>query len=194
MTPASNIIGILLAAGFSRRFGSENKLKHLLSTGEPIGLAAAKHLVLAIPFSIAVIRKDDLVLAKLLGRAGINLIACPTHKEKMADSLASAVEYAAEHRPAGYVIALADMPFIRSETIALVAEQIQNGASIVIPTYLGQRGHPVGFSAVYTEELKALSGDEGARSIIKRHAEKVVTLACDDPGILKDIDTLEDLS
>lgn len=189
-----NIIGIFLAAGFSRRFGTSNKLTHPLPDGRPIGLAAAQNLVAAIPHSIAVIRPDEHELGKLLMEAGLEVVTCTADQQEMADSLVAAIQHIENRAADGYVIALADMPFIRSETIALVAQQIQNGASIVIPTYLGQRGHPVGFSAVYTEELKALSGDEGARSIIKRHAEKVVTLACDDPGILKDIDTLEDLS
>jgi molybdenum cofactor cytidylyltransferase len=63
----------------------------------------------------------------------------------------------------------------------------------VAPAYQGKRGHPVGFSAKFRSELEQLAGDEGARSILKRHADQIKLLECNDPGILADIDTPEDL-
>jgi len=46
--------GILLAAGFSRRFGA-NKLLHPLADGIPIALAAARRLRAALPEVLAVV-------------------------------------------------------------------------------------------------------------------------------------------
>jgi len=111
----------------------------------------------------------------------------------MADSLATAVKSTSAAAPAGFVIALADMPFIRSTTIEMVAQNLACGSAIAMPTYQGQRGHPVGFSARFRSELENLHGDEGARSIIKAHSAEVQTFACDDAGILADIDTLDDV-
>ncbi len=190
------MIGILLSAGFSRRFGVADKLLQPLPGGRLIAMAAAENLIQAIPTCVAVVRAENKVLTQLLADKGFKLVFCDENKPEMADSLATAIRFSASFAEAadGFVIALADMPYIKAETIRAVAAQLNAGASIVIPTYQGQRGHPVGFSAKFRLELESLHGDEGARSIIKRHANDVTLLACEDAGILADIDTPADLS
>ncbi len=193
------MIGILLAAGFSRRFGSQNKLLQTLPDQEIIAVHAAKNLLTALPVSVAVVRQDNPELAAKLAHIGMMVIDCPPDKTEMADSLVTAIEAATAIETAagtaiaaGYVIALADMPFIQPATISRVAEAIHHGAEIAMPSYQGQRGHPVGFSAKYQTALTQLSGDEGARAIIKRHAEVLTLLETDDAGVVIDIDTQED--
>ena len=190
------MIGILLAAGFSRRYGAADKLLQPLSDGRLISIASAENLIQAIPTCIAVVRAENIVLAEMLISRGFKLAFCDENKPEMADSLATAIRFSASFLEAdsGFVIALADMPFIKAETIGAVAEQLARGASIVMPTYQGQRGHPVGFSAKFRNELGSLQGDEGARSIIKRNANDVKFFACEDSGILADIDTPADLN
>ena len=189
------MVGILLAAGFSRRFGSADKLLQPLPDGRYIALTAAKNLIEAIPTSIAVVRPENKALAELLLNVGLKVVFCTENDQEMADSLAAAIRLSANLEAAsdGFVIALADMPYIQATTISAVATQLSAGASIVIPTYQGKRGHPVGFSAKFRDELDKLKGDEGARSIIKRYAEQVALLQTDDAGILMDIDTQADL-
>lgn len=189
------MIGILLAAGFSRRFGSANKLLQHLPDGQIIAKASAKNLISAVPSSIAVVRPENKALAKLLKNEGLEVIFCNPHDQEMADSLVTAIQASTNSAAAkdGFIIALADMPHIQTATISAVAAKVSTGASIVIPTYLNQRGHPVGFSAKFRKELENLRGDEGARSIIKSYADEIELLACDDAGILMDIDTAADL-
>ena len=93
----------------------------------------------------------------------------------------------------GWIIALGDMPFLRPQTIADVAARVAQTGRIAIPAYRGERGHPIGFGRRYRDELLNLQGDEGARSIIARHADDVEIVDCDDRGILRDIDTPADL-
>jgi molybdenum cofactor cytidylyltransferase len=189
------VLGILLAAGFSRRFGASNKLLQLLPNGCPIALTSAKSLIAAIPFSIAVVRHENSALANLLQDAGLKVFLCSEQDTEMADSLSAAIKFStAFSEPSdGFVIALADMPYINSLTTSAVASKLIEGASIVVPTYQGERGHPVGFSAKFRGELESLHGDEGARSILKRYAEEICFLECADSGILADIDTPADL-
>ncbi len=189
------MIGILLAAGFSRRFGISDKLLQALPDGKPIALASAKSLIEAIPFSIAVVRPENKALALLLQDAGLKVFFCSEQETEMADSLSAAIKFAAIYSESsdGFVIALADMPYIDSKTTAAIASKLSEGASIVVPTYQGIRGHPVGFSAKFRTDLESLHGDEGARSILKRYPEEIVFLECDDSGILTDIDTPADL-
>lgn len=189
------MVGILLAAGFSRRFGSADKLLQLLPDGRPIALASGENLIKALPISIAVVRPENKELAELLLNAGLKVVFCTNKDQEMADSLTLAIRFSSSFKAAddGFIIALADMPYIQPTTIGAVATRLGTGAAIVMPTYHEQRGHPVGFSAKFRNELENLQGDEGARSIIKRYANEVHMLPSDDAGILADIDTPADL-
>ncbi len=188
------MIGILLAAGFSHRFGPQNKLLQPLENGDSIAVRAAKNLIAALPTSLAVVRPSYSELAEQFQQIHLNVIPCPDDKTEMADSLALEIEAASKFEAArdGYLIALADMPFIQPATIIKVAAAIQAGASIAMPSYQGQRGHPVGFSAKFKEALMAVSGEQGARTIIKRHEDELTLIQTDDVGVITDIDTLED--
>lgn len=190
------MIGILLAAGFSRRFGAQDKLLQPLPDGRPIALAAAQSLLSAVPISVAIVRQENQALNTLLTDAGLTVITYPHDAQGMADSLSYAVRFASGLAAAqeGFVITLADMPYIAPATIKTVAEQLQQGAGIVVPTYQGQRGHPVAFAAKFGDALMQLQGDQGARAIIQQHQAEVTMLPCDDAGILKDIDMPADLS
>ena len=189
------MVGILLAAGFSRRFGATDKLLQLLPDGRPIAVASAESLIQGVPDCIAVLRPENKKLARLLKNTGLEVIFCHEHDQEMADSLVTAIQASGNSAAAndGFIIALADMPYIQAATISAVAAKVIAGASIVIPTYQNQRGHPIGFAAKFRNTLENLQGDEGARSIIKRYPNEVALLACDDAGILQDIDTAADL-
>ena len=189
------MIGILLAAGFSRRFGLADKLLQRLPDGQIIAIVSAKNLINAVPSSFAVVRPENKELARLLKNTGLEVIFCHEHDQEMADSLVTAIQASGNSTDAkdGFIIALADMPYIQAATISAVAAKVSAGASIVIPTYQNQRGHPIGFAAKFRNDLENLQGDEGARSIIKRYPNEVALLACDDAGILQDIDTAADL-
>lgn len=188
------MIGILLAAGHSRRFGMHNKLQLPIADGKPMALVAAQNLLQAIPVCLAIIRPDQPVLQTALRAIGIEVMVCDEQIQQMADSLAAAIRHTRGMTDAetGFVIALADMPFIKPETIQRVAHEISSGGDIAAPTFRNQRGHPVGFSARYRDELESLQGDAGARSLLQKHARRISLLPCDDPGILIDIDTEAD--
>jgi len=191
----AKIRGILLAAGSSKRFGSNKLLQALPAgapeAGTPIGLAAAKHLLDALPESIAVVRPRAQKLGKLLRDAGCNTVVCKNAGEGMGTSLAAGVRAASEAD--GWVVALADMPFLRPETIRVIAQAISDGAAIAAPAYRGERGHPVGFARRFLEELSSLHGDSGARTLLDQHPDWVTAHEVEDPGVLRDIDKPSDL-
>jgi molybdenum cofactor cytidylyltransferase len=183
------IAGILLAAGAGRRFG-DHKLLQALPGGEPMALAAGRRLIAAVPDCVAVVRKGDLPLAQALGAIGLR-----THEHGGADagmgtSIAAGV--AATPDAAGWIIALGDMPWVRSETIGALVEALGRGVELVAPVHLGTRGHPVGFAAPWRDRLLALAGDLGARDLIAA-ADRLVLLPTSDPGVLLDVDTPADI-
>lgn len=183
-------VGLLLAAGSASRFGSD-KLLHLLPTGEPIALAAARHLLAAVPECIAVVRSLEHPLAHKLREAGCRVEECTRAGEGMGVSLAHAVRAAGPGRC--YLVALADMPFLRPSTIIAVREAMESGAKLVAPYFRARRGHPVGIAAEYYAELVALEGDSGARALLEAHAAVLRKIPCGDPGAIRDIDKPSDL-
>ncbi len=185
------ITGVLLAAGRSERFGGD-KLSARLPDGRTVAEAAAEAMVASLPRVLAVTRQDDESLAATLEAAGCHVVVCDRADEGMGASLACGV--AASRAATGWVIALADMPAIRTATIAAIAATLAGGASLAAPTYHGSRGHPVGFAGRFGPELAALGGDEGARGVLAGHQAELECVAVEDPGILYDIDTPGDLA
>jgi molybdenum cofactor cytidylyltransferase len=180
--------GILLAAGSSRRFNG-NKLMHLLD-GEPIALRSARAFITALPGATAVTRPGS-PLADLLQKEGFRVVECERADEGMGASLAAGV--VATRDAVGWVVALADMPFIRSASHMRIADALVRGAELVAAGYRGERGHPVGIGTRFLDQLLALEGDAGARNIVRAHPEMLQVIECDDPGVLRDIDTRGDL-
>lgn len=186
----SRPVGVLLAAGQSRRFGSD-KLLQPLPDGTPLALAAAANLRLALPDTVAVVAHADAAVAGLLRAAGIPVVVNAGAEAGMGTSIACGVR--ARDPAAGWVIALADMPFIRPDTIAAIAATLVDEHVIGAPGYAGRRGHPVGFGAAWREALLKLDGDVGARGIVQANADRLCLVPTDDPGVLRDIDRPEDL-
>jgi molybdenum cofactor cytidylyltransferase len=183
------VAGILLAAGAGARFGG-GKLLHPLD-GVAIGVRAARNLMAAGLTVLAVVRPGSDELRRLLAAAGCTVTECANAAEGMGVSLAHAVAQVGD--AAGWVVALADMPRIRPQTIQGVADAVRAGVPIAAPEFRGERGHPVGFGAALRDELLACRGDEGARSVLKRHHAEIRLMPVDDPGVLFDIDRREDV-
>lgn len=177
--------GILLAAGASRRFGA-NKLLQTLADGEPLAVHACRHLLAVTDNVLAVVRPASEVLAEHLRTEGADVRICVDAEQGMGTSLAFGVASALDAE--SWLIALADMPFIKRSTIDAVAEAMRCGALIAAPCWQGQRGHPVGFSQVLRAQLLDLDGDVGAKSVIQSYRDHLQLIEVDDPGILRDID------
>lgn len=187
-----NVVAILLAAGSATRFGSD-KLLHALPHEVPIAVQSARHLKAVFSDRVlAVVRPDSTRLRELLEKENCQIVVCERAAEGMGESLSCAVRAAG---PAdGYVVALADMPFIRPSSVAAVREAMLKGAALAAPYFRARRGHPVGISSKFRAELEALRGDEGAKQLLAAHASEIVKVPVGDPAVLRDIDTPGDLS
>ena len=184
------IVGLLLAAGSASRFGSD-KLRHTLPHGVSIAVQAARHLKAAVPRVIAVVRPGADETAKALATEGCEVVVCENAVEGMGASLACAARAAGE--AAGYLVALADMPFVRPSSIAAVRDALASGAALAAPYFRTRRGHPVGIAGRFRPELEALGGDEGAKRILAAHEVELVKVPVGDPGVIRDIDQPGDL-
>lgn len=187
---AGAIVGILLAAGRGSRFGGD-KLLHRLPDGMPMAVAAAERLRPACERVIAVVRPGDELLAWLLAGAGCEVVICREADEGMGHSLAAGVRAADD--AAGWIVALADMPFIATASHRAVADCLRAGASLAASQYQGRRGHPVGFSRAWFPQLAAMTGDQGGKAILAEHGQDLVLCPVDDAGVVWDVDRPEDL-
>ena len=184
------IVGILLAAGRGSRFGSDKRL-HRLTDGRPMAVVAATQLRAACDRLIVVLRPGSEALAELLKSVDCEMVICPEADAGMGHSLAAGVRAAPD--AIGWIVALADMPYISPASHQAVAMALRAGASLAASEFNGQRGHPVGFAGQWLTELLALTGDHGGKPILAAHRQALVLCPVDDAGVLRDVDRPEDI-
>jgi molybdenum cofactor cytidylyltransferase len=140
---------------------------------------------------VAVVRPGDAMLKRALADTGARVVECARADEGMGASLACGVAAAAGAD--GWIVALADMPWIAPGTINAVADALRAGAEIAAPCWRGERGHPVGFARAYEPLLVALTGDEGARAIVAARQWALALVDVEDAGVVRDVDHPADL-
>ncbi len=185
----AEVTGILLAAGFSSRFGSNKLLADF--DRKPL-IAHSSAALSPCDRVIAVVRNDDAALQTELRLLGVDCVFNTEPKRGIGHSIACGVKATANS--SAWCILPADMPRVSVDTTSQVANALRNGSVLAAPFYNGQRGHPVGFGSRFLEALCALDGDAGARGIISRNAEQLTVIETDDAGVIADIDTVRDLA
>jgi molybdenum cofactor cytidylyltransferase len=185
-----SVVGLLLAAGSASRFGSD-KLQYALPHGVAIAVQAARHLKSQLARVVAVVKPGADELASRLREEGCEVVVCENAAEGMGASLACGARAAG--RADGYLVALGDMPFVRPSSIAAVRDALAGGAPLAAPYFRTRRGHPVGVSGAFFDELAGLSGDQGARQLLARNEARLRKVPVGDPGVIRDIDTPGDL-
>lgn len=188
----SEPVGILLAAGFSRRFGVQDKRHLPWNARHCLAEASALPLLETLAHVVVVLRPDDEALAERLAHLGCEPVFCPHAERGMGASLAWGVRYPAEPPPTGWIVGLADMPAVTPASVDTVRQALLDGAPAARPAHAGQPGHPVGFSAQARAALMALKGETGAREIFLHLGGWV--LPTTDAGVLLDIDGPTDLA
>jgi molybdenum cofactor cytidylyltransferase len=169
------------------------------AAGDVVAARACDALMAACATVIAVVRPGAGALGERLTARGATVVTCESADLGMGHSLAAAAAAAVQRfAPAAVAILPADMPWLAPGTAAALvaawraAARAGRGASaIVAPRCGGRRGHPVIVGAAHFGALLALRGDRGARDILEAHPVDWVDV--DDPGILRDVDTPEDL-
>jgi molybdenum cofactor cytidylyltransferase len=185
------VSAILLGAGESKRMGT-NKLT--LPWGKE---TVFKHCVDTLLRSdidevIVVLSRKTVAMKGVLESAGAKVVLNPFYRSGMSTSIRRGIR-AVDPASEGILIALGDQPFLRSATInALVRAFAMRDRPIIVPSFRGQRGHPVIFHKKYANELLRLKGDVGAKSIVERHPGDLRSVRVRSEGVVRDIDTRDD--
>lgn len=182
-----SVAALVLAAGSSRRFGADKRMAPLADGRTLLASALALPCALLAETWVVVRPDDDVQVFGLL--APVNWVRSHAHASGMGHSLASGVQALLEESQAQAVaIFLGDMPWLRAESVRTLMCQA-DPARIVVPCVVGQRGHPVIIGRDFWPELADLTGDQGAREVLRAHSDAVHEIALDDPGLLRDVDT-----
>lgn len=192
---------ILLAAGQSRRMGSENKLLMQIKD-KPVIRHVAEALVAADLGDIYVVTGHQAEAVRTaLGDLELVFIDNPDYAAGQASSVARGIA-ALPEQVSDVLIALGDMPLISAELIsALLRHHVNSSHSdlpqITLPTYPSsqaadtvKRGNPVIWSRAFFAELAALTGDQGGRQILADYPAHIQHLHWPDAGVFADVDTL----
>jgi molybdenum cofactor cytidylyltransferase len=183
------VVAILLAAGASRRFGGP-KL-HARWRGRPLWEHALAALTATpeVAETVVVVQPG---FAAPPAPPRCRFVANPEHAEGMAASLRAGVRAAAGAD--AFLIAFADMPAVTPALIgALLACYRAAGRPVAVPVCRGRRGHPAVFDASLRDELLAVTGDVGARGLLRAHPEWVAEYLTEDEAVLFDVDAPADL-
>lgn len=184
------IAAIILAAGQSRRMGTQKLL--LPIQGQPM-IAHITDQVLrsAVEHTIIVINADPRIPTALAGRP----VHFTTNPDSNGDMLSS-IRCGLRTLPAAcdaVLLVLGDQPGILPEIInPLIAAFGQTPHTILVPTFAGQRGHPLLFSTCHCDEVLTSFGDEGLRGLLRAHADQLREFPLPHGEILTDIDRPED--
>lgn len=180
---------LILAAGVSRRFGSD-KRRHRLDNGSTLLLTTISVYRQVFDSVIVVLRQEDDIEADVSARfTDVRCIHAPLARLGMGHSLAAGIDSVSDWDYA--FVALADMPSIHPHTLRLLRGEIEAGTdgAIIQPQYHGEAGHPVAFHRRFFAELSQIQGDRGAREVLQRHPDALRRVETDDPGVIEDFDT-----
>jgi molybdenum cofactor cytidylyltransferase len=156
------LAAIVLAAGASRRFGSSKQL-HIFE-GKPLVRRAAET-ALAVAETTVVLGANAERIVPVLEGLPINIVIAGDWEEGMAASLRAGIHAVASAEAA--LILLCDQPRVTAEHLQALIEAFEPG-DIMASDYGDVLGPPCLFDRAYFPQLLALSGDSGARKLLRR--------------------------
>ncbi|MDR1957214.1 MAG: nucleotidyltransferase family protein [Treponema sp.] len=183
MRTGEAVDAILLAAGFSKRFGHANKLL-VPFQGKPL----ARH-TLELVSSLGLFHRIFFITAAAAVQAlaeglPVTVIHNRRPEQGQRESIRLGVSASAG---AYYMFFPCDQPLLDGDTIRRLLA-LRRAGCIVQPAFAGVPGTPAIFSASFREELLSLGPEAHPRDIKRRHPEAVLTLPLAEASALMDID------
>jgi molybdenum cofactor cytidylyltransferase len=190
------VAALVLAAGRSSRMAPFNKLLLRGRDGRPMVARVVDNVLASTARPVVVVTgHDQEEVAAAMGNRPVTLVQAAGFAEGLSASLKAGLA-ALPPEAEGVVICLGDMPLVAGTAInrLLASFDPEEGRAIVMPTFQGQHGNPVVWSREFLPEMMTLSGDQGARRLLRRHAERVAEVDMPEDTVLRDFDTAESLA
>jgi len=191
------ISAVLLAAGLSLRMGEDKLLLSL--RGETL-LQRAVGLLMMLPVHERILVTTEERLKKITLPPEIKVEINPHPETGQSGSVQMGVTAATGD---WYMFMAADQPGLTAADLHPLIEEACGGKSynksgdkykIIYPVVNGSPNTPVLFSSAFREELLAISGDEGGRSVRDAHPEACFPFTPEAPELFFDIDDIDDYS
>jgi molybdenum cofactor cytidylyltransferase len=194
--PAADVVGLLLAAGASRRMGTPKLL--LPVEGRSLLRHAAEAACRACARVVVVLGPDPERHARELAGLPVEVVANAAYESGMSSSIRVGLAAAQRHNPEGVLVLLADQPMVRGEYLTRLLDLFRTARSgrdgtpplAAASRYPDSAGPPAVFSRRVFDELARLEGDRGAKAVIAAHERETEFL--DLEGSAVDVDTPED--
>lgn len=186
------ISAVVLAAGTSSRMGRSKALEPL--GGRPL----LQHVIDSVKASavgqvIVVLGHESDRVRREVPMDGATVVVNPDFREGMSTSLRAGIRELDPKAEAFFVL-LGDQPLLAPASLdTLASRRAESGAKILIPTFAGRRGNPALIDRSLSAEVEAIKGDLGCRAIFGDHPNDIVEVPVNDPGVLLDVDTPEQL-
>lgn len=185
------IAAIVLAAGASRRFGSQKLVAQL--RGKPIVRWAVESVLAAdVDEVLVVVGREGEAVREALSGLAVRIVV----NERWASGLGASLRAGVSALPPAAdatLIVLGDQPGVDAGVIGALISTYEEGSSLIVaPSYRGERGHPVIFGAGIFRELLDVEGDRGAKDVIARDPSRVTLVELDSPAPV-DVDTEAEL-
>lgn len=171
------VAALVLAAGQSSRMGAQNKLTTLWQ-GKPLLIHTMEALSRSAIDTLIVVTGHEAETVRPLIPATAITVHNPAYATGMASSLRVGLERALEANCDGVLILLGDMPMISAEHINTMLKAFDGVSddTIVQATADGRPGNPVLIGSTYFRDVSGLTGDRGAREILKAHFDKIIAI------------------
>jgi molybdenum cofactor cytidylyltransferase len=185
------ISAIILAAGESKRMGRPKLL--LLAGGQAIIEKVVYNFLHSnVDEVIVVLGHHWKEVASLIKDKPIKVVINNDYVKGMSSSITKGLSSLNPETDAFFIV-LGDQPLIEKDLINTIIKSFEeNNKGIIVPTFQGEKGHPVLFSAKYKNEFSILTGDEGGKRIISLHKEDILEVEIDTDAILIDMDEEKD--
>ena len=184
---------VVLAAGRGSRLDLEHPKPLLPYRGRSLVEWALDAAVASGCAPVLLVVGHDAHAVAALAPDGVDVVPSPDWADGISASLRAALDaLEADSAVDGVCVGLADQPGIGAEAYRRLVGAAQAGAEIAVATYGGVRANPVFLARAVWDDARVLTGDEGARQLMR--TRPVVEVDCTGTGDPADVDTLDDLA
>ena len=187
------VAGVVLAGGSSSRLGRPKQLLPL--GGRPLLAHTLDNVARSALDAVVVVlgHEAEAIQAQLdFAAARARVVVNERYREGQSTSLHAGLAAVPPETSAALFL-LGDQPLIGPAIInALLDAYARSGRRIVVPAYDGQRGNPVLFDRALWPELLQITGDQGARGVLRAHAWEIIEVPVSGAHFTEDIDTEAD--
>jgi molybdenum cofactor cytidylyltransferase len=199
MSRALSICGVILAAGESRRMGTDKALlpwPPASATQIPVGTFLSATIQSFAPISdvvIVVAGKNRATLAPIVYASGASLAINHDPDRGQFSSLQTGLQEVLNRGRDAAIVTLVDRPPVSPATIdklhAAFGSAIARWKWALIPEYAGKHGHPIFLAREMIEEFLKAPGTGNARDILHQNHEHIAYFEVDDPLVTVNVNT-----